>query len=61
MHLKDITIIAPFHAVKLEGEIKMTDEEKKHKEEVEDLKEKNCPLSPTDWIMFLSGEIRLQG
>jgi hypothetical protein len=30
----------------------MTDEEKNDSD-----KEKNCPLSPTDWILFLSGEI----
>ena len=35
----------------------MADKEKKHKEGEEDLEEKNCPLSPTAWIMFLSGEI----
>lgn len=35
----------------------MADEEKKHGEGEEDLKKKDCPLSPTDWVMFLSGEI----
>ena len=35
----------------------MMDEKKKHEKEVEDLKEKDCPLSPTDWVMFLSSEI----
>jgi len=35
----------------------MADEEKKHGEGEEDLKKKDCPLSPTDWVIFLSGEI----
>lgn len=35
----------------------MTDEEKKHEEGVEDLEKKDCPLSPTDWVMFLGSEI----
>jgi hypothetical protein len=36
----------------------MKDEEKDDlTKEMDDLGEKNCPLSITDWIMFLSGEI----
>jgi predicted membrane protein len=35
----------------------MAGEEKKREVGKEDLEKKNCPLSPTDWILFLSGEI----
>ena len=35
----------------------MTGEEKKHEVGKEDLEKKDCPLSPTAWILFLSGEI----
>jgi predicted membrane protein len=36
----------------------MADKEKKNLEKGEgDLEEQDCPLSPTAWIMFLSGEI----
>ena len=36
----------------------MTDEEKNDSDKKKNnLKEKNCPLSPTDWVMFLSDEI----
>ena len=37
----------------------MTDGEKNDSDKKKNnLKEKDCPLSPTDWIMFLSAEIR---
>lgn len=35
----------------------MTGEEKKREVGKEDLGKKDCPLSPTAWILFLSGEI----
>lgn len=35
----------------------MTDKETEHEKEGADLEEQDCPLSPTAWIMFLSGEI----
>lgn len=35
----------------------MAGEEKKREVGEEDLEKKDCPLSPTAWILFLSGEI----